>query len=193
VAFSKLSGAPGLIPGMTKSHWVPTILATTAAALLLAACGGNPAGDGASAGQPDDTKRLAFNACLRKAGLTVIEHTGADRGIEVRIPRSISRARMATIEQDCARKTGGGPGSGPQLSTEQQAAMLDQALKFARCMRAHGVAMADPKLERNGLRMDGPGKRDSPAVKRAQAACAALMPRKPGDPRGANTAAKGSK
>jgi hypothetical protein len=171
---------------MARRQWVPTILATTAAALLLAACGGGSAGEDGSADQSDDAKRVAYFTCLRKAGVMVHERPNA--GVQIEVPRSISRAQMATLEQNCARKTGGGgPGSGRPITKEQQAEMLDQGLKFSRCMRAHGVDMNDPKVEPGGgfsLGIDGSGANpDSPAFKRAQRACQSLMPRKPGAPK----------
>jgi hypothetical protein len=169
-----------------RRQWVPTVLATTAAALLLAACGGGSAGDGAPAGQSDDAKRVAYLTCLRKAGLKIHEETGPGGGVGIEA-RGISEVRVREIERECARKTGGGPGSGRQLSKEQQAELLDQGLKFARCMRAHGVDMNDPKVEPGGgfsLGIDGSNANpDSPAFKRAQRACQSLMPRKPGAPK----------
>jgi hypothetical protein len=183
---------------MTNRLRLPTILVATAAALLLTACGGGSTGDDASAEQPDDTKRLAYLSCLRKAGVKVHEPTGAgERGVGIEVPRGISEGRMKEIESDCARKTGGGPGSGPQLSKAQQAEFLDQALKFSRCMRAHGVDMNDPKVEPGGglsLGIDGSkANPDSPAFQRAQRACESLMPRKPGAPPGGSIAGGGSK
>ncbi|MCW3015538.1 MAG: hypothetical protein JWO02_2630 [Solirubrobacterales bacterium] len=60
-------------------------------------------------------------------------------------------------------------------------------------MRAHGVAMADPKVEGKGIRMGGPGPGpDSPAFQRAQRACESLMPRKPGAPGPKGSIAGGS-
>lgn len=152
--------------------------AATAAALLLAACGGSNGGDPV-AGQPDDAKRLAFAACLRKAGVEVKEQTGRG-GFDIRVPRGISKARMATIERDCARKTGGGPGGGREASPEQKARLLDQALRFARCMRAHGVDMVDPKPDGRGIRIQikgSSGDPNSPVFRRAQQACGSLEPK----------------
>jgi hypothetical protein len=162
-----------------RAHGLPTILATTAAALLLAACGGGSNGDDPSADQPDDTKRLAYLACLRKAGVTVTERTvGGNTSVDVRVPRGFSRARMAALEGDCARKTGGGRRGGEAPGPAEKARFLDQALKFSRCMRAHGVQMGDPQADGNGIRMTGPKfDPDSPAFRRAQTACEAFNPK----------------
>jgi hypothetical protein len=99
------------------------------------------------------------------------------------IPKGISPARLQTIQRDCARKTGGGP---REPSKAEQAQFLDQALKFARCMRAHGIDMPDPQAQGGGIRIGGPsGSRSSgpntldpksPAFQRAQNACKSFLP-----------------
>jgi hypothetical protein len=181
--------------GMTTGHGFPTILAATAAALLLAACGGSNNTDG-SAAQPDDAKRLAFIDCMRKAGLDVKQqNSGGRRDTAIRVPEGISPARLQTIQRDCARKTGGGP---RVPSKAEQARFLDQALKFARCMRAHGIDMPDPQAQGGGIRIGGPaGSRSSgpstldpksPAFQRAQKACESFLPKGKG---GAALSSKG--
>jgi hypothetical protein len=180
---------------MTTGNALPAILAAAAATLLLAACGGSNNNDG-SAGQPDDAKRLAFEDCMRKAGLDVQQrNSGGNRGTAIRIPKGISPARLQRIDRDCARKTGGGP---KPPSKAEQAKFLDQALKFARCMRAHGIDMPDPQADGGGIRIGGPSSRSSgpntlnpksPAFQRAQTACASLMP---GGKRGAKLSTNSS-
>jgi hypothetical protein len=153
------------------------VLAAPAATLLLAACGGSN-GDNPAADQPNDAKRLAFAACLRRAGVAVTENGRG--GFDIRVPSSIAEARMKRIERDCARKTGGGPGGGRQATPEQKAQFLDQALAFARCMRAHGVEMTDPKPDRNGIQIGikgSSGDPNSPVFRRAQGACGSLNPK----------------
>jgi hypothetical protein len=171
--------------GMPHRHGLPTILAAMAAALLFGACGGGSTGDDPSSEAPNDAKRLAFNQCLRKAGVKVHEQTGAGRGVAIEVPRSISEVRMREIERDCVRKTGSGPESAQRPTKEQQAELLDQALEFSRCMRAHGVHMNDPKVEPGGgFGMDSShANPDSPAFRRAERECGSLMPRKPGAPK----------
>jgi hypothetical protein len=170
--------------GMTNGHGAPALFAATATTLLLAACGANSAGDDQpSAGQPGDAKRLAFIACLRKAGVDARD--GIRGGVEIRGSKAISETRMGTIERDCARKTGGGPG-GRAPSKAEQARFLDQALKFARCMRAHGIPMRDPSAAGGGIKMVVPRgsapeiNPKGPAFRRAEKECGSLMPGKPG-------------
>jgi hypothetical protein len=164
---------------MANRRCLPAILATTAAALLLAACGGGSGGDGASADESNEAKRLAYFTCLRKAGVEVREQTQGDvTSVDVRVPKSFSKTRMAALERDCARRTGGGPNRGQAPSPAEQARFLDQALKFSRCMRAHGVQMGDPVADGNGIRLAGPNlDKDSPAFRRAGTACEAFNPK----------------
>jgi hypothetical protein len=169
---------------MTFRHGVPTILAASAAVLMLAACGGSK-GEGGTARQSSDARNHAFAECMRKAGLDVEEGTGGN--LQMRIGGGISPAKLDKIQRDCVRKTGGGPGSGKQPSKAEQAKFLDQALKFARCMRAHGVDMPDPQADGRGIRIGGPGKRNgidpkSPAFQAAQKACGRFMPGGKGGP-----------
>jgi hypothetical protein len=166
---------------MTKTHGVPTILAAAAAALLLAACGGAK-GDGGSTGQSSDAKLQAFAECMRKGGLDVQEGTGGN--LQMKISGRISPAKVDRIQRDCTRKTGGGPGGGKKPSKAEQAKFLDQALKFARCMRSHGVNMPDPQAEGGGIKMSASGSSHSgggidpksPAFQSAQKACGRFMP-----------------
>jgi hypothetical protein len=165
---------------MTKGHRLAMLVAAAAATLLLAACGGSSGDDGLSRDGPDDAKRLAFLDCLRDAGVDVqTSRSGADEQVEIRPPRGISKLRMSRIQRDCARKTGGGP---RQPTKAEQARFLDMALKFARCMRAHGIDIPDPKLADGGIAIGGPGKENaldphSPAFQRAEEACASFLPK----------------
>jgi hypothetical protein len=157
--------------------WSAAAAATVGATVVLAGCGGSNGGD-PSAARPDDTRRLAFATCLRKAGVQVAESAGGS--VDIRIPESMSKTRASAIERRCARQTGGGPRHGREASPEEQARFLDQALKFARCMRAHDVAMSDPKPDGHGIRISvngSSGDPQSPVFRRAQQACGALNPK----------------
>jgi hypothetical protein len=174
---------------MTKTHGVPTILAASAAALLLAACGASK-GDGGSPGQSSDAKLQAFAECMRKGGLDVQEGTGGN--LQMKIGGGMTPQKVDKIQRDCSRKTGGGPGGGKKPSKAEQAKFLDQALKFAQCMRAHGVNMPDPQASGGGIKMTmkaGSGRSDgagidpkSPAFQRAQKACGQFLPAGKGGP-----------
>ncbi|HYZ27909.1 MAG TPA: hypothetical protein VE570_02555 [Thermoleophilaceae bacterium] len=168
---------------MTRRLGLPTILVAGAASALLAACGGSGGKDG-TGGKPDDSKQLAFAACLRKAGIDAPDpQRDANGGLrqELRVPKGISPKRMEQIQKDCQRKSGFAP---KPPSKEQQARFFDRALKFARCMRAHGVDVPDPQPAKGGIVIQKRGAGaanvgpdiESPAFRRAQQACQSLMP-----------------
>jgi hypothetical protein len=55
--------------------------------------------------------------------------------------------------------------------------MEESMLKFARCMREHGVDVPDPKPG-EGIRIGGPGSKidpEDPSFQKAQKACEGLM------------------
>jgi hypothetical protein len=167
---------------MTIRHRVPTVLVVGAASALLAACGGSGAGGGGGAGEGIDSKELAFAACLRKAGIDAPDPQRGPGG-EIRqminVPKGISPQRVDQIRKDCQRKSGFSP---KPPSKEEQARFRDAALKFARCMRAHGVNVPDPQPGSGGISIGAArGGKDAlnpkgPAFQRAQEACQSLLP-----------------
>jgi hypothetical protein len=171
---------------MTIRHRLLTVLAIGAATVAVAGCGGSSPGNG-SAGQQDDSKRLAFAQCLRKAGIDAPDpKTSASGEVSqrIRVPKGIGPERMRQITADCAKKTGGGP---KPMSKEDQAKFRDAALKFAQCMRAHGVDVPDPQvgsgrgilIQKSSAGAGSSGPKidpESPAFQSAQKACQSLLP-----------------
>lgn len=149
---------------------VPALLATVA----LAGCGSASPSSGGS----DDEKRLAFEDCLRDEGLDVrssadgrrtsIRVTGRGGGSE---PHSFGGPDDENGPfARCRRETGWAPS--PPTAAEQARAR-DEGLKLARCMRAHGVDMADPAPDG---RMMVQIRADSPTVRAAMRACGMGVP-----------------
>jgi hypothetical protein len=84
--------------------------------------------------------------------------------------------------------------SGGQLSPEEQAKMQQNALKFAQCMRQHGINVPDPDFSSAGHAvLHTPGgsdtmiRPDDPKFIAAQKACESIL----GRPAGANTSGGG--
>ena len=166
---------------------------------MLAACGGSNGDDPGAGARPDDAKRQAFIECLRKAGVHVEESAnGRERTLRV-AGGGGAPTRLQRIQRTCARKTGGGP---REPTKAEKAKFLDQALKFARCMRAHGIDIPDPQPDGGGIRIGGPSSSGSggetfnpkaPAFQRAQKACESFMPGGKGGAKfSVNSAGKGS-
>jgi hypothetical protein len=161
-----------------------------AAALTLAACGSNSPSS-ADAQAKREQAQLNFARCMRSHGVNVPDpKPGPDGGPGlVRVggpgkdgpsPQVFERANAACRKYIQAAM--------PKLSPAQQAELRDQALKFAQCMRQHGVDMPDPQVSNGGFRITmragGAGKGginpDSAAFKDAQEACKAFQPKPPG-------------
>lgn len=146
------------------------LLAVSLAAVALAACGG--AGSPSGSQRSDDEKRLAFEDCLRDEGLDV-QSSADGRRTSIRMTGRGGSGRQTFGEPDdengpfarCRKKTGWAPIT---PTAADMARMRDEGLKMARCMRAHGVDMADPAP--NG-RMMVRISADSPTVQAAMRAC----------------------
>ncbi|MCK2216319.1 hypothetical protein MF672_021305 [Actinomadura sp. ATCC 31491] len=123
--------------------------------LALAACGGPAATDddvvsasrtGATASasaSPSPTldpqqAALKFAQCMRQHGIDMPDPQGGD--IRLTVPRGASKEKMDKAQKAC----------GPIMESAVKAGTpsaedYDKMLKFAQCMRAHGVDVADPK------------------------------------------------
>jgi hypothetical protein len=164
-------------------------LATCAAALTLAACGGSDPSD-ADAQAKAEQAQLKFARCMRSHGVQVpdpkpgtgdgpsLTRIGGPGKADIS-PQVFERANAACRKYMQA--------AAPKMSPAQQAELRDQALRFARCMRQHGIDMPDPEVSGGGLRIklrlgsasSGAINPRSPAFKDAQEACKAFDPKPP--------------
>lgn len=185
-------------------RWRTLLLpALLAAGLLAAGCGGASEGatDGiASAGDAGSAKPasgktkvdaeqagLDFARCMREHGVDVPDPQAGEGGMVMIGPgpgevqggsRSGPPAGFEEADKACRHFLEGliGDGPGPLDAAEQ-----DRALKFAQCMRDHGVDMPDPDFSGGGVRITiggGPGSAtgpDSETFKAAQKACGGLF------------------
>jgi hypothetical protein len=174
---------------MTRTTTVAALTAC-AAALALAACG-SESPSSASEQDKREEAQLKFARCMREHGVNVPDpKPGPDGGPGlVRVggpgkggtdgpsPQVFERANAACRKYMEA--------VAPKLSPAQQAELRDQALKFAQCMRRHGVDMPDPEVGKGGFRVTIRGGQrssvnpESPAFKDAQEACKAFQPKPP--------------
>lgn len=154
--------------------------AAVALVAVASGCGGsdaNATGDGGTATTREDAE-LAFARCLREHGLEVSD-PGAATGGGVRIAiRPGNETRFAQAQKECRKRV---PGAFKEPSAEERQRFQDAALKFARCMRSHGVNVPDPKPGKDGFLVvgagPGQGRTDSPRFKKAEKTCQALLPR----------------
>lgn len=144
--------------------------------LLTAGCGGSEA---APVGTPNATAggpRLvfsgvgrAFSACMRTHGAPNVPDPDV-RGQLLITGIDPNSPQFRSAEKDCQRFI---PEQQPP-SPGQQAHDQAQALRFAACMRSHGVpSFPDPTFSRGNIGQRGIDPR-SPRVRTAQRDCAAL-------------------
>jgi hypothetical protein len=177
--------------------------AVVALALLAAACGGGAenadgvatAGNGSAAKNASDKEKsdpqqagLDFAKCMREHGVDMPDPLAGEGGRIMIGPSMGSSGEVSAAsgppvgfeEADKACRhiledlIGEG---GPPLDPKEQ----DRALKFAQCMREHGVDMPDPDFSGGGIRMQigGPGSGGidpgSSTFQDAQKACGSLF------------------
>jgi hypothetical protein len=159
-------------------------------ALVLAACGGGSsgpqvAGSGSSPKTASSSSKgsganpLAYAACMRSHGLPDFPDPDSSGGFALPGDIDPNSPRYQAAENAC--KAYAGPGL--NLSPARQEQIEASGLKFAQCMRSHGVpSYADPTFtfsgggvsERSGTaKGSGPGP-NSPTFQAAQKTCQGL-------------------
>jgi len=153
-----------------------------AAALLaitvLAGCGGGSSGGTAQNGsvsskQPDAAQLVRYSQCMRTHGVTNFPDPTSSGGLTLD-KSTIESPQYQTASQACRSLAPAGS-QNATVSLHEQA----QALRFARCMRAHRVSnFPDPSTSGSG----GPvgfaisqSVHDSPALRSAVHACRSLF------------------
>ena len=98
---------------------------------------------------------LAYARCMRKHGIDMPDPKPGE-GERLAIAKGEERARSRRRQKACASIV---EDLGVKPSKEELDKQFDLALKFAKCMREHGIDMPDPKREGDGIKMSigGPG------------------------------------
>lgn len=171
-------------------------LAAVVVALFAGACsGGGSGGPGvASAGTGKGTSStsaaggsgkagpLAYSQCMRSHGLRNFPDPNANGGLTLNNSSGLDPNSPQFKSADAACKP-----LQPQLPQAQRDKMKAGALKYAQCMRSHGVTdFPDPGAD-GGIQIQAtPGSDlapDSPLFKAADKICQKLMPAPPGGER----------
>ncbi|MDQ6745265.1 MAG: hypothetical protein M3Z27_04500 [Actinomycetota bacterium] len=169
------------------------VLLAACFALGLAACGSSNSSSTAVAGTGTAgtgnrlQARVNLAKCLRAHGVNVPDPTsgggpGGGGGGVFRSLRDIPPTQQQSLRQACASQF---TAAFPQLnlSPAQRAQFQQQLVKFAQCMRSHGVNIPDPTTTTTGTGGFGFGRafrsvdRNSPAFRSAATACASVRPR----------------
>ena len=171
-------------------------------AIALAGCGGGGGDDGngvatldassqsggtttttAKKVDPDEAMRQ-FARCMREHGVDMPDPQMAPDGKGYVFKsggpgkadgNQPNEATLNAAQKACEHFMDGARNGGKKLDPAEEAKMRDQALKFAKCMRDHGVDMPDPTFGDGGrvqVRIGGKGvDPESPAFQDAQKAC----------------------
>ena len=134
--------------------------------------GGGPAASASALPADQEEAQRKFAQCMREHGVDVAD---PEPGGRIKLDGSgIDKKTLADATEACQKLLPNG-GELTNLSPED----LEQARKFAQCMRDHGIDMPDP--DPNGsiakILLDGNIDINSQAFKDAVQACQALRPR----------------
>jgi hypothetical protein len=139
------------------------LIAAAALALLAAACSGSPSSAG-SGGPGTSPSAVAYSACMRSHGVPKFPDPGSGGQVPKADPQvlGISSSQLQAAQRTCQHlyPTGGGTLSANSLRQCYESGVCPQALvqqavnaglRFARCMRSHGVLnWPDPTVDSQG-------------------------------------------
>ena len=133
-------------------------LATLAlTALLAAACGGSPSAALSASPGPGNVQQLdVFAACMRGHGVLNFYFSGSRSASDSSTALSIMGHYLTGVNPQTAQFSAAMkackhllPGGGPPPMTQRQ---INQMVKFAACMRAHGYPdYPDPIVQNGGI------------------------------------------
>lgn len=162
----------------------PTVIAL-ALGIAISACGssGSPSKASSATSGSQFQARLNLAKCFRAHGINVPDPSSgggqAGGGGVFRTLRNYPQAQTQAARQACSKYFSQ---AFPQfnLTAAQRAQVQQQLVKFAECMRSHGVNIPDPKSTGNGgfgfQRAFGSVDRNSPAFQSALKSCQSLRP-----------------
>ncbi len=173
------------VPSMGRRAIVATLLVLVCA-VAISACGSSSTSSSASASTSNSARsqaRLNLAKCFRQHGINVPDpSTGAGPaggGGVFRALQGYSQSQVQTATQAC-RQYFAQAFPRANLTPAQQAQFRQAFVKFAECMRSHGVNVPDPSTSgAGGFGFRGTFRsidRNSPAFQAASKACQSLRP-----------------
>jgi hypothetical protein len=164
-------------------------LAGACAALAFAGCGGADGDDGVAsldqgAGQAaatatpaagdDEANRLRWSECMREHGVQLGDPRDGGAPSALAGELGVSAATLEQAEQACRQYASAAAGDRPNAADP---GLLDRYVAFARCMREHGVDMADPEPDASGnVTLPADVDRSTPEYAEGERACAQHLP-----------------
>ncbi|MFI6594880.1 hypothetical protein ACIBHX_01455 [Nonomuraea sp. NPDC050536] len=148
--------------------------AVAALAFALAACGSQAAGNGrptaSASADAREAAGLKFAQCMREHGVDMQDPKPGE-GIRI-LSRKGDEQKVQKAQEACKQYMKDAVGEkGKGIDPKQQ----DKMMKFARCMREHGIDMPDPSADGRVEINIPPGTPES-KVKQVQQACKEFAP-----------------
>jgi hypothetical protein len=153
----------------------PLVVLLVAAGALVAACGGggshdaaSPSSNATSAQSSARQSGLAYDSCMRAHGVpnfpdSAVSVSGGQ--VEMDIPGYLkSEPQFGSASRACQRDLPGGGASAKHVNIQEE-------LKFASCMRSHGITDFPDPMPGGGFNI--PGNSNSPQFDAATRACQA--------------------
>jgi hypothetical protein len=119
---------------------------------------------------------LAFAKCMREHGVNMPDPKFDDQGRAL-MTQSVGPGgaeKQQAADEACRHLIANAVQNGPKPDPAEEAKMRKQQLAFAKCMRAHGIDMPDPKFNGNGgfsISIGGGANPNNPRFKRAETTC----------------------
>ena len=181
-----------------RSRRIPAVglVLIVALAVGLSGCGSSSSSSSSTAAASASSAtaqqaRLNLAKCFRAHGINVPDPSSnggpaGGGGSLFRTLRNYSQAQVTAARKACQQYFAQAfPRA--NISPQQRAQLQQQLVKFAQCMRSHGVNVPDPTFNNNGTAGGGggfgfgggfrSGERNSPAFQTALKACQSLRPR----------------
>lgn len=157
-------------------RWAGVMAVAASVALVTSGCGGGGASAGSGASPSAISrlaKQIAYSQCIRSHG--VPKFPDPDSNGELNVSRNalgVSYGVLQAAQNACSGLLPGGGQSG-----QSSAQNVAQALKFAQCIRKHGVPNWPDPGSNGAFNLGGTGiNAQSSAVLAAQQACKSVMP-----------------
>ncbi|HEY3184584.1 MAG TPA: hypothetical protein VGJ77_17215 [Gaiellaceae bacterium] len=170
---------------MRKLFALPVALVAVLLAVSAAGCGGS--GGQAAAGDSASNKHLEaalkWARCMREHGVDVPDPKVSSNGlVQIGGPGGKGKPERTDLEasRSCEKyMREGAPAEKPSAAHMKE--MQESALKFARCMREHGIDMPDPTFQGGGVTMQVTSRQtQAPVFKRAERECSRFLFKKDG-------------
>jgi len=148
---------------MKKSDWA-IALAMALCAIGLVACGGGASSGSHESAADEEETQLEFAACMRAQGVEVEDPKAGESLVIANTDDPATKKAIA----NCDHRLGI---AGQELSAEENEEFKEGWLAFAKCVREHGLDMADPTFKGNGKVLLDRTATASPAFEAAREAC----------------------